>query len=85
MMYWYGPGMSGWGYAWMSIGMLVFWALLIAGIALTIRFALADRPPATPSHMTPEAILTQRFARGEIDEQEYTARMTALRENSGKR
>jgi putative membrane protein len=31
MMWWYGSGMSGWGYAVMTLGMVVFWALVIVG------------------------------------------------------
>jgi len=30
---------------------------------------------------TPEQVLAQRFARGEIDETEYTGRLAALNEN----
>ncbi|MFD6355032.1 SHOCT domain-containing protein [Nocardia tengchongensis] len=80
MMYWNDHDMSGWGYAWMSVGMLIFWALVIGGIAIAIRFALADRDTtprsASPS---PQELLAQRFARGEIDETEYSTRLAALR------
>ncbi|MGV9665235.1 SHOCT domain-containing protein [Nocardia niigatensis] len=80
MMYWYGHDMSGWGYAWMGVGMLVFWALLIVGIALTVRFAVSGRDSSgryeSPS---PQELLAQRFARGEIDETEYANRLAALR------
>lgn len=83
MMWWYpnGGGMSGWGWAAMTVSMLLFWAVLIAGgIAL---YRGLNRPPAAGPHAgprpTPEQVLAERFARGEIDEEEYTARRDALR------
>lgn len=87
MMYWYGHGMSGWGFAWMSLGMIAFWVLVIGGVVIGVRYALLDRTspmdgstytPLAPQP-TPEELLAQRFARGEIDEQEYTTRLAALR------
>lgn len=37
MMYWYGNDPSGWGYALMIIGMVVFWGVLITGVLLLLR------------------------------------------------
>ena len=31
MMWWYGSGMSGWGYALMTLGMVVFWPWSLSG------------------------------------------------------
>ncbi|WP_198152899.1 SHOCT domain-containing protein [Pseudofrankia sp. DC12] len=97
MMYWhYGHGMGGWGWFAMSLGMLLFWAVLIVGAVLVVR-ALTNagdrgrsemRPPAGPAatdgpvRPSPEQILADRFARGEIDEKEYRARLAALRETA---
>ncbi|WP_433567521.1 SHOCT domain-containing protein [Nocardia sp. CA-151230] len=80
MMYWYGHDMGGWGYAWMGVGMVVFWALLIVGIAFAVRFAVSD-PGRSGRYESPspQELLAQRFARGEIDETEYTNRLAALR------
>ncbi len=36
-------------------------------------------PPPGPAAATPEQILAERFARGEIDEQEFRQRMAVLR------
>jgi putative membrane protein len=81
MMFWYGPGMTGSGYALMTIGMVLFWALVIFGVVALIRFfTRADQPPTTRS--TPEQLLADRFARGEIDEQEYHHRLDVLRDRS---
>lgn len=82
MMYWYGNGgMSGWGWALATIGMVVFWGVLItAGVALFRYLSRSpQQPPATPgAPQSPEAILAERFARGEIDENEYRDRLAAL-------
>ncbi|KDF00020.1 hypothetical protein Y900_013995 [Mycolicibacterium aromaticivorans JS19b1 = JCM 16368] len=84
MMFWYDHDMSGWGYAGMAIGMVVFWVLIIAGIVALIRFtSRAPQGPALPqfplSSESPERLLAARFARGEIDEAEYRQRLAALR------
>lgn len=74
-MGWYGQGMglSGW----------LFMTLLLVGLLgligwLATRSLPASNPgPATGSE-TAADILDKRFARGEIDEQAYTAQRTAL-------
>lgn len=80
MMYWYGPGMGTWGYVLMTLSMIVFWGLVIGGLVALIRYA--SRPPmrteVSPAR-TPEQVLGERFARGEIDEDEYRRRLDALR------
>lgn len=79
MMFWYGPGFTGWGYALMAIAMVVFWAVLvIAGVALVRR--LARNATRGPGPSGPERTLAERFARGEIDEDEYQQRLAVLRE-----
>ena len=79
MMWWYGSGMSGWGYALMTLGMVLFWALVIFGVIALVRFlARNDRP--TAARPTPEQLLAERFARGEIDEHDYHQRLDTLRD-----
>ncbi|PXY28487.1 SHOCT domain-containing protein [Prauserella muralis] len=85
MMFWYGDGMSGWGYTLMTVSMVLFWGLLILGVIALIRFASRDsRPTLTPPAQphTPEQVLAERFARGEIDEDEYHRRLDALHAKS---
>ncbi|MGH4011855.1 MAG: SHOCT domain-containing protein [Pseudonocardiaceae bacterium] len=70
--------MSGWGYAFMTITMVLVWGLIILGVIALLRYlARGDRP--TTSRLTPEQVLAERFARGEIDEQEYQQRLDVLR------
>jgi putative membrane protein len=69
MMLWYDDNMGWWGYAGMGIGMVSFWALLIVGIVALVRYTATNRPtPPFPTRPpTPEEVLADRFARGEID------------------
>ena len=86
MMYWYGSGTSGWGYALMTISMVLFWGAVIFGIVMLVRyFGRSGQPPAEPrppqsleSPQSPERLLAERFARGEIDEEEYRRRLAVL-------
>ena len=87
MMFWYNGDMGWWGYAGMGVGMVLFWALLIAGIIALVAYVNGDRqdrqiPPYTPSTASPEQVLAARFARGEINETEYRDRLAVLREHA---
>lgn len=81
MMYGYGDHMTGWGYGLMGISTLLFWALLIIGIIALIRYVgrTPRRDAPTAPRATPEELLAERFARGEIGTDEYRERLQALR------
>jgi putative membrane protein len=79
MMFWPGHDLSGWGWAVMTIGMLVFWALLIAGGVLLVRaLDRSSGAAAGSARSSPEDVLAERFARGDIDEEEYRRRLLVL-------
>ncbi len=82
-MMFYGNGMGGWwGYALMTIGMLVFWAILIFGVVYLVRATTNSAPPQDlrgPVGPNPEALLAERFARGEIDHEQYLHSLQVLR------
>jgi putative membrane protein len=84
MMFWYGNGMSGWGYVLMTVSMVLFWALVIGGVVMAVRYLGRETRPSftSPQRHTPEQILAERFARGDVDEEEYRRRLAALREHS---
>ncbi len=87
MMFWYDHDMSGWGYAWMGIGMVAFWGLLIAGFVLLVRSAAqpyGGRPPTSQAPAA-EQLLAERFARGEIDREEYVSQLEILRGHTSTR
>lgn len=84
MMYWYGDHMSGWGYALGFIGMILFWAVLVVAVVALVRYLGRGRqqgptPPAAHGQSpTAEQVLAERFARGEIDTDEYRQRLDVL-------
>ncbi len=79
MMYW-GNGMGVWGMVLMTVSTLLFWGLLIAGVVALVRYTGRGTPQAGSASdaATPQRILAERFARGEIDEEEYTRRLQVL-------
>ncbi len=83
MMFWWGQGMNGWGYALMSVSMVLFWGVVILGIVALVRYLTRSSQPdagADARRRTAEDVLSERFARGEIDEQEYHSRLATLRD-----
>ena len=79
MMWWYGNGISGWGMALMMIGNVLFWAVIILGGVALVRYLMGDRSTvATDARPTPEQLLAERFARGDIEEEEYRRRLATL-------
>ena len=85
MMFWSDHDMSGWGYAGMVIGMVLFWALIIVGIVALIRYTAGapqaravTKLPHYSDYESPEQMLAARFARGEIDKQEFEERRRVL-------
>lgn len=70
-----GPDMMGWG--WWGMGwifMIIFWGLVIAGLIFLIRW-LAGLGRSRPSHDKAQdsalEILRQRYAKGEINKDEF--------------
>jgi putative membrane protein len=78
---------DGWGWGgWvlMSVVMVLFWAAVIAAIVVAIRYLAGSGGGSGPPRYEPprpEDVLAGRFARGEIDEDEYRRRITLLREH----
>ena len=67
---------NGWAWIWMTVMMLGFWALVGAAIVVVVR-SLPRRPDdgwARPPARTPQDILAERYARGEIDSDEFRRR-----------
>jgi len=85
VMFGYDNGFSAWGWVLMSLSMVAFWALVIAGIVAAVRyFGAPPGHPAGPVPRTPQDVLGERYARGEIEEEEYQRRLHILREAVGR-
>jgi putative membrane protein len=80
MMYWDGA-MGAWGYILPALSYILFWAAVITAIILFARHVAAGRrhEGEGPTYGVAEHLLAERFARGEIDESEYLARLAVLR------
>ncbi|GAA4657658.1 SHOCT domain-containing protein [Arthrobacter cryoconiti] len=82
MMYgWDGIGWGAGAWVAMIVMMLVFWGGVVTVVILLLRRTHPHQgpDPVRPPHFDAERILHERFARGEIDEPEFTARRSALR------
>lgn len=73
---WYNQGFNGGWWVLMMFGMVAFWAVLVIGIVSLVRHygprggGVVTQPPTSSSI----EILKERFARGELTEEEYTQR-----------
>ncbi|HAM27981.1 MAG TPA: hypothetical protein DCP11_15130 [Microbacteriaceae bacterium] len=80
MMYGYGAQWGVIGWVVMGLLMLLFWGGVIAVVAVMLfRRRPEGDAPRPRAHEDAERILNERFARGEIDEEEFTTRRAALR------
>lgn len=80
-MMWSGHG--GWGAGeWlaMSLMMILFWGAVIALVVWLVHAVRSGRrvDAVTPSKPPADDVLAERYARGEIDDEEYTRRRRVL-------
>ncbi len=84
-MHYWNEGMSGGNWWWMAIMMIAFWGGLIWITVTLVRGGNYTSHPHTPGAPTPQArqspqeILAERLARGEIEPDDYRLRLEALR------
>jgi putative membrane protein len=82
MMWNWHTGWGLWGWLGMSVSMVIFWGLVIWGIVVLARYLTTPAPQAAFSDQrskSPDTILAERFARGEIDDREYAHKREMLR------
>jgi putative membrane protein len=76
MMWGYGTGWGGW--LLMALVMVAFWALVVFGIVALFRGPVRPGPRRADGGRDAQRILDERFARGEIDAEEYRSRQSLL-------
>lgn len=79
------PYDGGWGYGHMMVGglaMILFWGGLILAIVLAVRYLGLPGSGSGRGRRDPVDILRERYARGEIDDEEYRRRRQALDDRS---
>jgi putative membrane protein len=82
MMHGWSGAMSGWGWTWVSVGLLALAAVAVTAVAYVAHALRAGSRTAVlePSRQpSAEEVLADRFARGEIGEDDYWQRLHALR------
>lgn len=64
-------GMGGWGFG--GIFMLLFWGLVIFGVVAIVKWLIdgSGERRESASAKTPLQIVEERYARGEIDREEF--------------
>ena len=76
-MHWnWKDGWSGWNWALMMIGMVLFWGFVVWGLMSLVR---SQGPSRDAQRTSPGRIVAERFAAGDIDSGEYHQRLDALR------
>ena len=84
MMGWYdGDHKTGWGWVGMTLSSILFIALLVLVGMLLLRVARQVDRPAEPVR-SPEQLLAERFARGEISDEQYRQQLATLRDTSAR-
>jgi putative membrane protein len=87
MMMWDSGSWSGADWMLMGFGMLLFWALVVAGIVWAVRSTSGSaarrdgvslHKPAPPARSSAHDILDERYARGELSDDEYRQRRDLL-------
>jgi putative membrane protein len=79
-----GPGMMGWGYGmgWFGpILMIAFWIAIIVGIVFLIRWLVVSTGTGSRRASSEESaleILKRRYARGEIEKEEFEEKRKSL-------
>ena len=81
MMGWYNDGIGWGGWIAMTLMMVAFWGLVIFAVVAIFRStSTATGPAESAASRDPMRTLDERFARGEIDTEEYHARQGILRD-----
>jgi len=74
--------MEGWGpgWVWFTVGQVLWWLFVVVGVVVLLRWTLGRGPHRRPPPPPDRAIelLRERYARGEIDQNEFEERKRVL-------
>jgi putative membrane protein len=68
----------------MTVALVMFGALLITAVVLTVRYLISlpgTGSAATAGASRAESLLAERYSRGELDEEEYQQKLTVLHQH----
>jgi len=77
---WWHQDMSTWNWFFMTLSMALFWVLVIGAVVWAIRSSGGVRSEPPPHPPRARDALDERFARGEISEDEYRKAREVLSE-----
>lgn len=80
-----GPGMMGWGYGGWLMGIIniIFWIAVIVGVVYLIKFISSSSKQSTQETKRGDSaldILRERYAKGEINREEFEEKKKVLKE-----
>ena len=84
MMMWHGGDWAWGGSILLTLAMVVFWALLVSAVVFAVRYLISLQGSGSPPAAGPtraESLLAERYARGEIDDDEYRHKLTLLHQH----
>jgi putative membrane protein len=80
--YWHHGGNWGWGHMiFGSVMMILFWGLIVVGVVILVRWLMSGsshQSGSSPPRKPALDILEERFAKGEIDREEFEERKRLL-------
>ncbi|WP_255494126.1 SHOCT domain-containing protein [Halarchaeum sp. CBA1220] len=80
---WNGGHMAGWGWGMMLFALL--WMALLVAVPLSLIYWLGTRSQSNgPAEDSALAVLQERYARGEIDDEEFDRRRARLAPDNGR-
>lgn len=67
---------GGFGFSW--VFMLLFWALIITGVVIAVKWLMDQSHVTQGQEKTPLDILKERYAKGEINKEEFESKKKDL-------
>jgi putative membrane protein len=79
-MHWWG-GEYGMGFGFGGFFMIIFWVLIILGVVYLVKILASGASSGQEKMESAEDLLKKRFARGEINKEEFETAIEVLKKN----